>query len=707
MSLRELLDAVENGERFWPLDPVRPARNVRGHGDPYGRDETARCDSETQDCMGTWNGDTSHLHEKVDEVTAVANAYDFGHAHRRDKGLLESLRQSELQAQGGDTSYPGYGDRGQSLSELKHRHETGVEHAWLLFNCRMTFAGVDDHAGVFENAPLVEGNEHLPQDFDDRKHEIGQMLAREGYDVAALNELFRAPFGKPDKAMRKQVDVAEFERGPKKNEHFMDSGLEVDCLQNGIGPTPSIRQHADGEFTYHEGSDNKGWLYVELDMNAGFDAPYVDGGRVDLFVSHTGGNLRDIRTLRDTIRSTSDPQNPTLLVGDMNIDPGQEKFNEMLDILGEVGLQDAWLTRGGIEGVTDIEHTTDPGEELVGCRNYERPGPDGEPVCACDDYPVADPEGTTRRERYHHHDRKRIDYVFLERPRARHAINLDVSRIRRRAFPRKRPCGGGTWSKGPDLDGLDRMRYLSDHMGLEFRTVVSPKRDPPQLDTVGVKVVNPRIRPDQREALDHTRPLVAVDATAIVSNTETRAVPVPFLYSRLDEFVFDPGTLPGLADEPTVTLDRFGGEFPPIQTMSRGTREKAATIAPGSRVRTTLTFHITPVVPTGGGYSAAVTDDQEYSASVTDDQRYSASVTDDRQDSASANDSEDGPEYEASATPDPGENPYAGMTETQLRDQMIDGLRSLRIGTTVTSIRGAKQSDDHPFADNEVAGPSG
>ena len=56
----------------------------------------------------------------------------------------------------------------------------------------------------------------------------------------------------------------------------------------------------------------------------------------------------------------------------------------------------------------------------------------------------------------------RIDYVFIENPRPEHSFTLDVTRVRRRPFYRPQASG-------------DQEMFLSDHVGLEFTLIVSPR----------------------------------------------------------------------------------------------------------------------------------------------------------------------------------------------------------------------------------------
>jgi hypothetical protein len=55
----------------------------------------------------------------------------------------------------------------------------------------------------------------------------------------------------------------------------------------------------------------------------------------------------------------------------------------------------------------------------------------------------------------------RIDYIFVTEPTSEQFYNLDLTRIRRRSFPRANPTKG--------------QFFLSDHLGLDMTLIVSPK----------------------------------------------------------------------------------------------------------------------------------------------------------------------------------------------------------------------------------------
>ena len=66
-------------------------------------------------------------------------------------------------------------------------------------------------------------------------------------------------------------------------------------------------------------------------------------------------------------------------------------------------------------------------------------------------------------------DRGRIDYIFVERPRAEHSFNLDLARVRRRTF------GRSDVRVAAQPEENDREYYLSDHLGLDTVLIASAR----------------------------------------------------------------------------------------------------------------------------------------------------------------------------------------------------------------------------------------
>ncbi len=486
MSLRKL------GEK---MDPRRPARALRGNGPPHGRG------SPESDDPDRWSGDASYLRLKrtvadpddmgVGESVAKAGAYDFGLAHRRDKGLVEAHRYPSGRGAGTDGGY--------SMRALVDRHRQGTECTWLVYNTWLAPGQIFGYGFDIPNS-----------DRRFRKDEIGAVLESNQYDVALLSEVFHGTHWlgeRPGAAIRRNAGtVVDYRRGPDRGTNLargapgkpVDSGLLGLTLDNSARRTPRIVDHETGTFDVLSGQDipaNKGWLYLELDLGP---------GNVDVFLTHANSQHNDleggenpgkhqrvrkqnIRTVLAAVDDHAAPENVTLVCGDLNVRGDYDEYDWLLREMTARGLHDVYLTRGGIETSTsyyDIERgaqtSADGGGPTAGdgryppaCRRHGR-------HCHCDDYVVADPRATRRGEKYEHLDR-RLDYVFVEKPRVTHAIHLDVRRVHRRIFPRYGPVAdppdapprcGPTYAA--DVDEQQNTSFLSDHMGLELRTVASP-----------------------------------------------------------------------------------------------------------------------------------------------------------------------------------------------------------------------------------------
>lgn len=468
------------GER---MDPMRPATRLRGNGTPYRRRGQPGTDPDG------WSEDASHLVLKRDirpserdekgvrSSVALSGAYDFGLAHRRDKGIVESHRFTQAQATAGN---------GHSLRSLVDRHEQGTETKWLVYNTWL--------------APAQFTRDGIPNaDQATRKDEIGRIIGAERYDVALLNEVFHGvhPDGDPPgEAIRNWADnggygtdtVIDHVRGPGKGGKLVDSGLLGFTMNNAGRRTPRIVSHAAGSFDDLSGQDtpaNKGWLYLEID---------VGPGNVDVFLTHANSKQKrdegvlfddhfavreqNINTVLEAVHSHGKDANVTVVCGDLNVRGDFDQYDWLLRRMDEYDLHDAYLTRGGIETSTsyyDDDLIEDDSDRYTpNCRRH------GE-HCHCDDYVVRDETANTRGAKYVHHNR-RLDYVFVEEPRSAHALDLDLLRIHRRIFPRYAPVAQGSDDPprcGPtytvDEEPSQDTEFLSDHMGLEFYTVASPR----------------------------------------------------------------------------------------------------------------------------------------------------------------------------------------------------------------------------------------
>ncbi len=312
-------------------------------------------------------------------------------------------------------------------------------------------------------------------DRERRVREIGRALSAADYDVAALCEVFA---GEARRRIREPLadGGVDARMGPPSD---VDKSSGLYTLASGDGPRiVSSHRHVfdtDGaEFRDADAFSNKGALHVELDLGP---------GNVDLYSTHllAGGGLgavgdfidgifqppppseyrrRQVRELVGFVRRTRSPENLTVLAGDFNVEADSEEYATLETMMDDLGLYDAWTAHGGRAGGTNrtaLEH---------GCAIDTG---DGVPY-HCDDS-RADHAGAGRR----------IDYVFLSEPTDDHAVELDVTDLRRTTFWRGLADPGEFFADG---DGAVP-NYLSDHLGLELAFRVDPAtpgRGPPRQD---------------------------------------------------------------------------------------------------------------------------------------------------------------------------------------------------------------------------------
>lgn len=348
----------------------------------------------------------------------MERADEFGLYHSAEKGLAQVHR--------GDTN---------GLREIGERHfgRDSTSHRLLAFNTALLWASHDE--------------------IEARAMDIGRMIGREGYDIACLSEVFGAD---ETDTIRERVDnygegTWQEAFGPPDDDWppFDTSG----GLYGLVGGTDrrlvdsSHEEYSDSG----EGSDelaNKGWLLMAIDLGP---------GTLDVFLTHanagTGSNnvesrKEQMRELTGTIRDRQReyPNHVTMAVGDFNVYSSNDEYRWFLERMWSTcSLRDAWLTRGGKAGATHVIDSY--------CTNV------GPPECVCDDYDRDDYGGD------------RLDYVFVEAPQPEHDFHLDLSRVRRKPFPRAEPCGD---VDPGDLED-DEYDYMSDHLGLDVELIASPK----------------------------------------------------------------------------------------------------------------------------------------------------------------------------------------------------------------------------------------
>ena len=347
--------------------------------------------------------------------TTKSLAADFGLYHATNKGILDTHR-----------------DDPTSIGGILNRH-----------------VGPDStvHKVLAYNTWLVTGAKNR----DGRAMDIGRMIGREGYDIAALSEVFNSKHGE------KIYERVHYDGHANWSEAFGPAGKGAKTsagLYGLVGGNERTLLSQEGKMFDESGTGadwwaRKGWVHMEIDLGPGV---------LDLYLTHTnaGGDSDDMDVRYDQIeemmnaisaRQSSHPENVTMAVGDFNIRTMQDE-TELPGVLQLIwntcGLRDAWLTRGGQASST---YGPAPWNECT----YDDEG------CVCDDYVASD------------YGDNRFDNVFVQDPQPEHDMHVDLTRIRRRPFPRQEPCGDVDPSKNLDYD------YMSDHKGLDFYLIASPK----------------------------------------------------------------------------------------------------------------------------------------------------------------------------------------------------------------------------------------
>ncbi len=422
------------------MDPVRTPDRVRG-----GTERSDRA----PDCENaSWLLDENR-------ESASQSAHDLGLYHDEHKGILETHR-----ADSGSV---------ESVRAVLDRHAgtRSSTHRFLFYNTWLLDA-------VFGGEPLVT----------ERSKEIGRAIGAGDYDVVTLCEVFGGD--ERDRLLGDLEDElapgtpTDFRTGPPSKGLEPSSGL----LAGVIGDDKRIvrrEREVFEEISFPSNFAQKGILYLEVDLGP---------GNLDLFVTHADSpldnnnpfgphdpeedDLREVHETRKTqlrqicrrIDDWGRPSNVTVVTGDMNInsqsdrldDAGRTELEYLLDTFRtRAGLQDVALTRGGV-----ANGTFDPRV----CTPDAARGP-----CYCDPYECGDVSQT------------RYDYLFVERPKPTHTMNLDLTRLRRRQFAREEPGWNLGGASGPSCEsippGTSTTEYaeevLSDHLPLEVTMVASPR----------------------------------------------------------------------------------------------------------------------------------------------------------------------------------------------------------------------------------------
>jgi endonuclease/exonuclease/phosphatase family metal-dependent hydrolase len=289
-------------------------------------------------------------------------------------------------------------------------------------------------------------------DVETRRSEVGTMLADEGFDVAALSEVWAAAERNAvlDAIRARGVNPAGVAQGALPGKSYAGSGLMTVGFGQPLGEA-IFRPYKS------TGSANQDTDYY-AERGALLSRIPLEFGEIDLYSTHIyfGNDLPatpvtdapsedervawrtlQVRELQAFIAETHKAANVAVLVGDFNIDAyGGTHYGgapSLAESTGALGLEDQWvqqfpsdLARGG----TDCALS----ESSIDCVASSRTPADDQP---------------------------RIDYLFVERPTPEHTFNVDVSRIILRDFPR--------------ASYRENQASLSDHRGLDFHLLCSPK----------------------------------------------------------------------------------------------------------------------------------------------------------------------------------------------------------------------------------------
>ncbi|RYE24437.1 MAG: hypothetical protein EOP45_05825 [Sphingobacteriaceae bacterium] len=312
---------------------------------------------------------------------------------------------------------------------------------------------------------------------DERSSKIGQDV-RDNIDVACLYEIFTDDVW--------EIVKNSWPAGVQYNRGKTDS--DVICIVQKGSIVERCFQAFDnkGIVTDSDWLSNKGILFTKVDT--GF-------GLIEIFCTHLffGGGLPVVEGSSPTERTKvkiaetkqllafyhvhHKVQNVALIVGDFNIDANanlnrppyinspfspspysvdeyNREYKALKALMYEHNFYDLWVwdiykrqpNTGYTTRYTDDDDDLD--KDFATCRSMS-----GD---YCDDSRIDEPKR-------HNLGEGRLDYVFIQKPEKDHTFNLDVTIPKRKAFKQRT-------QKGDEYEN-----FLSDHLGLSFDIIVSPK----------------------------------------------------------------------------------------------------------------------------------------------------------------------------------------------------------------------------------------
>lgn len=358
------------------------------------------------------------------------------------------------------------------------------------------------HRLLWQNVWMVDGVVDSESDIakpenEERAEEFGRRFKNSGLDVLALGEAF-APEHRAEMRRRIEGEV-DWEIGPEEGLH-PDAPANSELYRTGprykkssglytlgVGETPIVASER------HEFEAN-GWETRDADAHSRKGVLYtrheIGDGAIDLFTTHliagddfpevfaAAGQdppssseyrrqqLQEMKRFIEFVKEEYDPDGevPTVCAGDFNINAGEDRANNpgewrdeeypwLLEFKDELGLYDAWLRHGGMDGdgVEDVSRLGGTDDESI--------------TRACEFDPYESPpsycDGGTDD------DASRKDFILVEDGRD----DIEVHRVRRRVFWRKLAPPAQFWAEeytNTTLSHDRRPNYLADHVGLEM-----------------------------------------------------------------------------------------------------------------------------------------------------------------------------------------------------------------------------------------------
>jgi endonuclease/exonuclease/phosphatase family metal-dependent hydrolase len=367
-----------------------------------------------------------------------------------------------------------------SLKELCRRHERRLKFLWLNTYLMPTIK-LDN---PLKKVTLHEGT---PANIS-RAQEIGQTIKQEGFDVAALCEVWTD--GSKTTILNNWTPPTVWIKGPGKS--IMQFKMEIPGvteIAKWLGVDASVKVFtveimSSGLFTLLPGSfallgqnsevftnegvkirdadawSNKGILMVTVETGygskiefysthiiSGNDFPISSAEREDVVADVARAQIDQLVSF---ITKNNNPSNLIVVAGDFNIDGAGLHYEYLRKRMeDDLGLEDAWVRyshdKYGVHLYGTMSNNTFP-DDAVNSK-YIRD-------CTDSDKCPGDQMG----------DSTRNDYVFVQKPTSKHLIGVEVSRPRRRHFKRD-----------PSAEGYAVIPTVSDHVGVEMKLFIADK----------------------------------------------------------------------------------------------------------------------------------------------------------------------------------------------------------------------------------------